>query len=347
MRIRSKTDKRRLPAVLTLLGLVVVSVALSAIVACAQDPILEISVFPDVIQLPPDGEASVRILLANPTTTEADDAEVFLLSVPNGMEVTPDPEILAKIDPFSDGVLDLRFAAVELPEGAYDISAELVYTYCDDDSCFEIVEPLSFVVDVREGAVPIAVEAFGSRRSVAGLIPLFVAGAILAAVLVVFALVRKTVIVVLAVGLIAIGALAYGVLNDQHEQAQGIGAVLCTSCVGIEESPHGEPTLSAATRSELAALDGPETTEILVFYAVWCHSCPYAEAIVEAFAAESDWLTYRFIDVEIEPEQAAQYNVIRSSRTIVPATVLPETGTVLFGVEDLEARLLGALRSQP
>ncbi|MBN1858998.1 hypothetical protein JW848_07330 [Candidatus Bipolaricaulota bacterium] len=348
--MRSKPGRwmcRRSTVAWTWIGLAALVLALFGLGVLAQDPILEVSSFPDVLQLPPDGEAVARVFLGNPTITEADDAEVFLLVVPDDLAVASDPEILAKIDPFSDGYLDLRFLAQGLPEGTYEVLAELVYTYCDDDSCFEVVEPLSFVLDVREGAVPIAVDSFGSHQGAVGLLPLLIAGVVLAAALIVFVFVRKAVIVVLAVGLIAVGALAYGVLNDQHEQAQGIGSVLCTSCVGIEESSHGEPSLSAATRSALAAIEGPETTEVLVFYAVWCHSCPYAEAMVEAFAAESRWLEYRFIDVEMEPEQAAQYNVIRSGRTIVPATVLPETGTVLFGVADLEQRLLDALRRAP
>jgi len=344
---RSERGVRRSEAVFVSLCLAMVLGVLLTATVFAQDPILDISVFPDVLQLPPSGEATSRIVLANPTATEADDAEVFLLSVPEGMEIASEPEILAKIDPFSDGILDLHFTVGELPEGTYEASAELVYTYCDDDSCFEVIEPLTFVLDVRVGAIPIAVDQFGVGRSTAGLLPLIIAAAVLAAALVVFALARKMVAVVTIVGLIAVGALAYGVLYDQHEQAQGIGAVLCTSCVGIEEASHGEPNLSEATRSELAAFEGPQITEILVFYAVWCHSCPYAEAVVEAFSAETEWIEYRFIDVEANPELAAEYNVIRSNRTVVPATVLPATGAVLFGVEHLEARLLDALRSRP
>ena len=339
--------QRRLPQKAAMMPLLLLVPILLSFAVGAQDPILEVSTFPDPLLLPPGGEATARILLVNPTATEADDAEVFLLSIPDGVDVTSVPSILPKIDPFSDGVLDLLFAADELAEGTYEASAELVYTYCDDDSCFEVVEPLTFVMEVRAGAVPIAVESFGAAGRGAGMLPLILAAAVLAAALVVFAFVRKMVVVVAAVGLIAVGALAYGVLTSQHEQAQGIGAVLCTSCVGIEEASHGEPALSSETRSELAAFAGPEPIQVLVFYAVWCHSCPYAEAMVEAFAAEAEWISYRFIDVETEPELAAQYNVIRSNRTVVPATVLPATGTVLFGVEHLETRLLDALRSLP
>ena len=343
---RPKRGLQRQAAAIPLFVLLLASVLLSFAVG-AQDPILEISEFPDVLQLPPDGEATARILLANPTATEADDAEVFLLSVPDGVDVTSIPEILPKIDPFSDDVLDLLFVADGLAEGTYEATAELVYTYCDDDSCFEVVEPLTFAMEVRAGAVPIPVESFGTNRRSAGMLPLILAAALLAVALVVFAFVRKMVVVVAAVALIAVGALAYGVLTSQHEQAQGIGAVLCTSCVGIEESSHGDPELSPETRSELASFDVLEPVEILVFYAVWCHSCPFAEAMVQAFAAETERITYRFIDVEAEPELAARYNVIRSNRTVVPATVLPATGVVLFGVEHLEGRLLDALRSLP
>jgi thiol-disulfide isomerase/thioredoxin len=82
---------------------------------------------------------------------------------------------------------------------------------------------------------------------------------------------------------------------------------------------------------------------LIVFYAPWCHSCPYAEAMVEAMAAETEHITYEFIDVDAERDLAASYGVIRSSRTIVPAVLRVDTGEIIFGVEDLEERLLNLL----
>ncbi|MBU0595270.1 thioredoxin family protein, partial [Candidatus Bipolaricaulota bacterium] len=128
----------------------------------------------------------------------------------------------------------------------------------------------------------------------------------------------------------------------QQEQAQGIGAVLCTSCVGIEEARTEDPELSLAAIEEIESLAAD--IALIVFYAPWCHACPFAEGLVELIAGHNDRITFAFSNVEEEPELAAQHAVIRSNRTIVPAVLRVDTGEIVFGVENLEERLLAMLR---
>jgi thiol-disulfide isomerase/thioredoxin len=150
-----------------------------------------------------------------------------------------------------------------------------------------------------------------------------------------------SVILVLIVG----GSLFYGVSQNQHEQAQAIGAVLCTSCVGIEDARTERPRWTEAQIAEIEAINVP--IELIVFYAPWCHACPFAEELVEWVAERNERISYRFVNVEEDSALAKSYGVIRSGRTVVPATVRSDNGSVLFGVENLEQRLVEMLRAEP
>jgi len=131
------------------------------------------------------------------------------------------------------------------------------------------------------------------------------------------------------------------VANDQHEQAQEIGAVLCTSCVGLEEASSGEGSLSAAGIERIKGIENKR--ELIVFYAPWCHACPFAEAMVAQAALHNPAISYRFVDVGKEPELALRHGLIRSGKTIVPAVLRVDTGKVIFGIEDFEERLIDML----
>jgi len=54
----------------------------------------------------------------------------------------------------------------------------------------------------------------------------------------------------------------------------------------------------------------------------------------------TEHISYRFIDVAIAPDLAKALGVVRSGRTVVPAISREGSSQVLFGVEDLENRLL-------
>jgi thiol-disulfide isomerase/thioredoxin len=143
------------------------------------------------------------------------------------------------------------------------------------------------------------------------------------------------------VAAVAGGALWIGVSLGQHTQAQAVGAVLCTSCVGIETARTDSPRLSSA---QGAAIDRvAQRIELLVFYAEWCRSCPYAEALADLVAARNDRIIVRHVDADAERELAVQHGITRSGRTVVPAIVRVDTGEVLFGVENLGDRLVELL----
>jgi len=65
--------------------------------------------------------------------------------------------------------------------------------------------------------------------------------------------------------------------------------------------------------------------------------------VVEKMANVSERVDFRFINVDQQREFARSFGVIRSGRTIVPAILRVDSGEVIFGVENLEERLLALL----
>ncbi|MEE8593458.1 MAG: thioredoxin family protein, partial [Candidatus Bipolaricaulota bacterium] len=133
----------------------------------------------------------------------------------------------------------------------------------------------------------------------------------------------------------------YGMLLKQDQQAQSIGAVLCTSCVGIEQTPRQDPELSSEARTRIAAIS--QEVELLFFTAIWCQACPYAKAMLQQVVETNPLISHRLIDVDEDRDAAKHYGIVRSGRTIVPAILRVDTGEVVFGIEDLEERLITLL----
>lgn len=311
-------------------------------VAWAQESILTFSIEPGAVTLSPGGEVGVRVEVDNTSIYEADDVTVTL-EEEGGLSIRSETGVLKLISPFTQEWIDLTLVSdSDLPPGRYIISLQVIYTYCIDVSCFQIVDEIPLTVAVEEGAVS-PPPPLPSKRSSHGWILPLIAGGLLVGALLLRRTRGMTFLLYFVLFVIVAGALAYGVRLNQHEQAQGIAAVLCTSCVGIEETHHEEPYLSSSAIDALAKLD--RDIELIVFYAPWCHSCPYAEAMVEKMAALTPYLSYQFIDVDAERDLAATYGVIRSSRTIVPAVLRVDTDGIIFGVEDLEERLLNLLEA--
>ena len=312
--------------------------------AWAQEPILTFSIEPAVVTLSPGGEAGIRIEVDNSSIHEADDVTVTLEGA-EGWSILSETGALKLVPPFTQEWIDLTLAASsDLPLGQYALSLQVIYTFCIDVSCFQIVDEIPLIVVIEEGAVSLPTPP-PAKRSSPGWIPPLIAGGFLVGAILLRRTRGMTFPLYFVLFVIVVGALAYGVRLNQHEQAQGIAAVLCTSCVGIEESHHEEPILSSGAIDALARLD--RDIELIVFYAPWCHSCPYAEAMVEKMAAQTPYISYQFIDVDAERDLAASYGVIRSSRTIVPAVLRVDTDEIIFGVEDLEERLLTLLKVGP
>lgn len=326
--------KRILP--LTLAGIL-----LAALAAAAQEPTLTFFFDPGEVTVTPGGEAGFRLVIENSSVHEADDVTVTLKG-PEGFSIRPAPGVIEQLAPFTNEGIDFTLSAsCDLPHNRYELLLQVVYTYCIDVSCFQIDDELTLPVMVSEEEIMVSpILPQGKRSPLIWLAPTLGVLLILGSILL-WRFVGLTLPLYLVLVLLIAGGLTYGVVLKQHEQAQGIAAVLCTSCVGIEEAKHETPKLDPFTISALARLE--EDVELIVFYAPWCHSCPYAEAMVEAMAAQTEHITYHFINVDEQRDLAVSYGIVRFNRTVVPAILRLETGEVLFGVGELEERLLSLL----
>jgi len=343
-----------LPRAIGGIAFLIVAVSAASVFAFAQESILTYSVSPKPVTIVVGERVDVWLALENTSVHEADDVEAIWTG-PDGVGVAAEPEPIGILDPF--GTASIRVTLVASDDAAVGDAigrVELVYAYCVGDVCYQIVEDLDVPLRVEPAAsadggdgapvsVPVEVVGGPTRRTPFpwawvgfGVVGLLAGAALLIG--------RKAGRRIRIAGLVllAAGVLAYGVTRNQHEQAQAIGAVLCTSCVGIEEARSVEEVrLSETAIAALRSID--EDVTLTVFYAQWCHSCPYAEAMVERAAEVSDRIDYIFVDVDAEPDSAERYGIVRSGRTVVPAIVRDGSDEVVFGVENLEARLLDLL----
>lgn len=330
------------------LALACLSVLAAGIAAVGQEPILTFSLDDSRITIPQSGEAIAMLRVENASVYQGDDIEPILEI--EGITLRAEPEQIETLQPFDVATIALRLSATgEVPLGTSAHVLGILYSYCIGELCFQFSEEIPFILTVEPPSeVPVELPAvlpvestspFWIRLGGLGLGILLLAAAI--AVRRAFSASWPLYVVLI---LFVLGGLAYGVVLNQHEQAQGIGAVLCTSCVGIEEAQHGEPELTPAG---IAAIEGIEREiELLVFYAEWCHACPFAEAMVEEVATHNPRIAFRFVDVEEEHDLAERSGVIRSGRTVVPAILRVDTGEIVFGAEDLEARLVDLLKGK-
>lgn len=328
------------------LALLLWSVVAIGILAVGQEPILVFSLTDTQIEIPQGGEMVVGLRIENGSVYEAEGIEPFLEI--EGLVVQAEPEEIESLPAFEDATIVFRLSASgETPLGAVSHVIEMLYTYCIGEQCFQFFEdiPLDLLIG-PPATVPVELpDIVPTESSTQTLwIDLGVLGCGVLLLLVAVVIRRRmglrwplSAVLILFV----LGGLTYGVFLNQHEQAQGIGAVLCTSCVGIEEAQHGMPELTSAGMEAISAID--QEIELLVFYAVWCHACPFAKAMVEAVATHNPRIAYRFVDVAQEPELAERSGVIQSGRTVVPAILRVDTGELIFGAEKLESRLIDLL----
>lgn len=321
--------------------------------AFAQDPILTYSVLPSPLTLPAGAAAEVQLRFENGSVYEADDIAASWIGS-DAFETLGEPETIEILGAFESATLSLVLAASGDSVGEHTGVLQILYTYCIGELCYQIVESIEWPI-VVEAAVP---ETVGDGTQTVSVIPVAdvheetpfpwpwlgfaVAIVCIGGVLGIARLTGRRRIAVIGLAVVLAGGLAYGIASNQHEQAQAIGSVLCISCVGLEEAhPASEVSLSQEAVAALGTLD--EDVELTVFYAQWCHSCPFAERMVERMAEVSDRISYRFVNVDDAPEEAAASGIVESGRTIVPAVVRAGLPDVLFGIEDLEARLLELL----
>jgi len=58
-------------------------------------------------------------------------------------------------------------------------------------------------------------------------------------------------------------------------------------------------------------------------------------------------ISVQWIDVDESKDAAREYGIVQSGRTIVPAILRLDTQETIFGIENLEARLLALLEEAP
>ncbi|MFC2082443.1 thioredoxin family protein [Candidatus Bipolaricaulota bacterium] len=297
------------------------------------------------------GSASAWLRVTNISVYEADDIEVALLDGP--VELVP-VEPVKVLDPFSDVQMEVSLLLGDaVAEGEHETLLELAYTYCIGEVCFQIIEEIPLRIEV----IPAAVEPINGqiqdpvqnpvRNSPPQdpsiwkiMIPIALGLALITALITSRILGRRWWVQALLLAVLASG-LGFGLSLEQDQQAQSIGAVLCTSCVGIEETPNRDPELSPQARIRVAALT--QEVELVFFTAPWCQACPYAKAMLQQMVDINPLISYRLIDVDEERDAADRHGIVISGRTILPAILRVDTGVVLFGIEDLEDRLIAQL----
>jgi len=329
------------------LALVLFVLGLASLSAFGQSPILEFSFETELLRIPPAGSASAWLRVTNSSVYEADDIEIVLLSGP--VELSP-IEPIELLDPFSDTLLEVPFSLREnVAEGEEEALFELAYTYCIGELCYQIIEEISLrievisaVVEPGDGRIPDPVQILPSRErnTWEPVFPIALGLAMIVALIASRTFGRRWWVLILLL-VVLVGGLGYGMLLNQDQQAQSIGAVLCTSCVGIEQTPRQDPELSAEARTRIATIT--QEIELLFFTATWCQACPYAKAMLQQVVDINPLISYRVIDVDEDRDAAKHYGIVRSGRTIVPAILRVDKGEVVFGIEDLEERLIALL----
>lgn len=296
-------------------------------VAPTAEPILKLFL-PDRVGILPGEEADIAVTLTNTSPHLAEEITISPLDLPEGVEA--EPAELAELPAFGQRTLTVKLRAGEdLAPGEVPLKLLLAYHYCIGDSCFQMSDEAGLVLAVGEETQ--AVKAPPNPWWILALIGVGVALAWLL-------MGKGASALSLALALLAGAALGVGVYLGQARQAQLIGAVICTSCVGIETERHDQPVLSPETERQLARISRPVT--LVVFHAPWCHSCPFAIAMAQEFAKANPLIHVELVDAEEDTDRAIQAGVFRSGRLVVPAILNPETGEVIFGITDLQARLL-------
>jgi len=333
------------------LALILLLLGFASISTFAQSSILEFSFESESLTIPLGGSASGWLRVTNSSVYEADDIEVALLSGPFEMSAIEPIEVL---DPFSNTLLEVRLSVgSDVAEGDSEALFELSYTYCIGELCFQIVEEIALQIDVipavvepANGDISDILEApFVGKGNPWNLIFPIALGLGLVMSLIAGRIVGRRWWVIVLLMAVLVSGLVYGISLKQDQQAQSIGAVLCTSCVGIEETPNQDPELSPEARTKIAAIT--REIELLFFTAIWCQACPYAKAMVQEVTEINPLILYQLIDVDVDRDAANYYGIVKSGRAIVPAILRVDTGDVLFGIEDLEERLIALLEASP
>lgn len=291
-------------------------------------PILEIQA-PAEVGLVPGAGGSVVVKLINTAPYEAEEVRVSLGEQVGG--ITALSSEIQAIPGFAEREVRLTVGWDESAGARFATSIAVIYHYCIGDACYEIRDTAPLVLIA------------GSAEPRRGGIPMWWIVVALGLGIVIAAVARgrlPSLAVPILVGL-AGASLAVGVLRGQATQAWRIASVLCTSCVGIDETRTESPTLSAAARDAVTAFSG--TAHLVVFHTPWCRSCPYAKDLVADVSRANPRVVYELVDADQDRPRAEEAGIVQSGRVVVPAILIVETGRVLYGTSNLAARIAGAL----
>jgi thiol-disulfide isomerase/thioredoxin len=293
----------------------------------AAEPILKLSV-PERVGILPGGNAELAVVVENSSQYEAENITLEAVNLPQG--VRAGRVELEKLPAFGSRQVVLKLeAGDDVSRGDHQIGVKLSYHYCIGDSCFAMGDSSQLTLAV--GEPPSHAKAPWQPW---WLLLLLAAG--LAAAWFIFGKGASALFFLIA--LLAGASLLVGVRLGQAHQAQLIGAVICTSCVGLEEEAHGQPHPSQSTLAELSRVSRP--VHLVVFHAPWCRSCPFAIAMAKRFSEANANIEVELVDAEVDFERAQRAGVYQSGRLVVPAILNADTGEVIFGTTDLERRLL-------
>ncbi len=302
----------------------------AVVLPTTPQPILEIKV-PAQVGVVSGQKSTLQVVLVNTEAYEAEEVRVFVQNLPSNLKAA-EVEV-GSIPPFGERTVTLALEAGDLTAELSPSQLHVVYHYCIDDSCFQMVQKAEL-----RWALGAAPSASSGLWSPVWIVVLLVVGLVAAW------FIRGRLLSVVLVLLVVVGAvtLALGVMRGQSRQAQRVGSTLCTSCVGLEATPSRKVSLSPTAQAVLATVNKP--VRITVFYTVWCKSCPYVKDLVQEMAKFNSLIQFEFVDAEVETARAEAAGVWRSGRLVVPATVVAGSSEVLFGAQGIEARLLEEIR---
>ena len=297
------------------------------------EPILEITV-PKETGLRPGEESSLSLRITNASPYLAEEIRFSVQGLPAGI-VSKTPDIF-DLPAFGERTISLTFLAPKLEPKDFPIpiKVRVEYHYCIAEACFQMVQEAETTL------------VFGASKASGFVLPWWVLILLAMGVLGTWLIWGRGLsafsVFIFALALVTLG---FGVYLGQARQAQRIAAVLCTSCVGIEEPRPSQAELSSELRLAFAAL--PEASHLVLFYTPWCRACPYAKNLVTEIAQINPKISVEMVDADSERERAEKAGVVVNGKAVVPAILIEETGKVLFGTNDLATRLLSALKEIP
>ncbi len=143
-------------------------------------------------------------------------------------------------------------------------------------------------------------------------------------------------IIVLVIGIVLAG---YGVKLGQNVDTENIARYICLSCLGLTPSGY-EKGIEHGGLEKLSF-----EIELVVFSAEWCKSCPKAINIVKEIAESSEFIEYRVIKYEEQPEEFENFGIDLEGLPVTAIIMDGDIIDVLDGAFKLDSRILEAIEN--